>query len=198
VATYDGTLRAYQAGADVVRAGISGGSICSTRQETANGVPQMTAIIEAAKARDAYNKAHQVHQDHYDSGVYLISDGGITKPADLCKALCFADMVIAGNIFAGTIETPSPTVIIDGISYKHYDGSSTMKLNRIEGVKALVPCKGLAQEVFDRMHQGLQSCCSYQNSSNLIELKNKAHFMKVTHAGLKEGAPHDVIIRESK
>lgn len=195
VATYEGAMRAYKAGADVVRVGISGGSICSTRIETGVGVPQMTAIMDAARARDEYNK--ECVSD-YDSLVYLISDGGITKPADLCKALCFVDMVIAGNIFAGTIETPSQTVEIDGISYKHYNGSSTEKNTRIEGVRALVPCKGSVSEVFERYHQGAQSCCSYQNSNNLTELKKNAKFMRITSAGSIEGAPHNVILREGK
>jgi GMP reductase len=129
--------------------------------------------------------------------VYLISDGGVTKPADFCKALCFADMVIAGNIFAGTDEAPGKTVEIDGVIYKHYDGSSTMKNSRIEGVRALVPRKRSAKEVFKRMHEGLQSCCSYQNCSSVIQLQTKAVLQRITNAGAKEGNYHNVILRET-
>lgn len=195
VATYSATLRAFEHGADVVRVGISGGSICTTREETGNGVPQVSAIADAAAAKRYYM---QYGREDLDRQVFLISDGGITKPADFCKALCFTDMVIAGNIFAGTSEAPGQIVEIGGASYAHYDGSSTHKNNRVEGVKALVPIKGSAKEVFNRMHQGLQSCCSYQNSKNLQELKNKAQFMRVTNAGSKEGAHHNVLLRETR
>ena len=190
VATNAGTYQSFEAGADVVRVGISGGSICTTREETANGVPQLTAIEWSQRARQQFEK-------NYGRQVFLISDGGVTKPADFCKALCFTDMVIAGNIFAGTDEAPGTTVEINGISYKHYDGSSTMKNDRIEGVKALVPRKKSAKEVFIRMHQGLQSCCSYQNCSNVQQLQEKAIFQRVTGAGAKEGNYHNVILRES-
>lgn len=190
VATYGGTMRAYKAGADIVRCGISGGSICTTREETGNGVPQVSAIREASLAKHDYMQT-------MNRQVYLISDGGVTKPADFCKALCFTDMVIAGNIFAGTDEAPGTTVEIDGITYKHYDGSSTHKSTRIEGVKALVPRKRSAKEVFERMHQGLQSCCSYQNCRNVSELQDKAVMQRITFAGAKEGNHHNVILRET-
>lgn len=188
VATNGGTWRAYEAGADIVRCGISGGSICTTREETGNGVPQVSAIMEAHRAKQSYIAMTK-------RPVQLISDGGVTKPADFCKALCFADMVIAGNIFAGTDEAPGKTVEIDGVTYKHYDGSSTHKSTRIEGVKALVPRKRSAKEVFERMHQGLQSCCSYQNCRSVSELQDKAVMQRITFAGAKEGNHHNVILR---
>lgn len=103
-------------------------------------------------------------------------------------------MVMVGNMLAGTEETPGSLVEHNSSFYKNYDGSSTYKQNRVEGVKGLVPYKGHAQNVFNRLFEGLQSCCSYQGASNLLELK-KAEFIEITTAGLKESLPHDIILK---
>jgi len=109
--------------------------------------------------------------------------------------LCFADMVMVGNLFAGCTETPGQTLVIDNISYKEYVGSSTHKTNHIEGVAALVPVKGTYSSVLTKLMEGLRSGCSYQGAHNLNELKDNPVFIKITNAGLKESHPHDVLIK---
>ena len=104
-------------------------------------------------------------------------------------------MVMAGNLFAGCIETPGKTLVIDGVAYKEYVGSSTHKANHIEGVAALVSSKGTYQSVLDKLLEGLRSGCSYQGCHNLEELKDNPTFIRITNAGLKESHPHDVILR---
>lgn len=185
VATAAGARALWEAGADVVKVGIGSGSICTTRIETGNGVPQLTAIMEVATMRRALEIS-------MNRNLYFISDGGIKIPADVCKALCFADMVMAGNIFAGTDEAPGDIVSIDGHSYKSYVGSSTHKSNRKEGVEALVPYKGPVEKIFTRFLEGLQSCCSYQGVSRVKDLQSNPEFIRITSSGLVESHPHDV------
>lgn len=97
-------------------------------------------------------------------------------------------------MLAGTEETPGSLVEHNGATYKNYEGSSTYKQNRVEGVKGLVPYKGHAQNVFNRLFEGLQSCCSYQGANNIQGLKN-AELVEITGSGLKESLPHDIILK---
>jgi IMP dehydrogenase len=127
--------------------------------------------------------------------MYIIADGGIKSAGDVVKALCFADMVMVGNVFAGCEETPGKTLVIDKIAYKEYVGSSTHKTNHIEGVAALVPAKGSYHSVLTKMLEGLRSGCSYQGAHSLKELRDNPEFIRITNAGLKESHPHDVISR---
>jgi IMP dehydrogenase len=125
----------------------------------------------------------------------FIADGGIKSAGDIVKALCFADMVMVGNLFAGCEETPGLRKNIGGTSYKEYVGSSTYKTNHIEGVAALVPTKGTYKSVLNKLLEGLRSGCSYQGAHNLEELKDNPAFIRITNAGLKESHPHDVFIK---
>lgn len=188
VATADGAERLWMAGAHIVKVGVGPGSLCTTRIETGNGVPQLTAIMDVAERRDSIFK---------QAGQYkaFIADGGIKSVGDIVKALCFADMVMIGNMFAGCDETPGSVINIDGRPYKEYVGSSTHKANHIEGVAAMVPYKGSFDTIFTKMVEGLKSGCSYQGAHNLVELRANPTFIKITNAGLKESHPHDVIMR---
>lgn len=201
VATGLAAERLWKAGADVVKVGVGPGSLCTTRIETGNGVPQLTALMEVAQRR-LYLQAPRVNgltpfkplQPEVEHPMYIIADGGIKSAGDVVKALCFADMVMIGNLFAGCEETPGKRLVIDGVSYKEYVGSSTHKANHIEGVAALVGTKGSYHLVLNKLLEGLRSGCSYQGSQNLAELKDNPTFIRITNAGLKESHPHDVIL----
>ena len=158
-------------------------SLCTTRIETGNGVPQLTAIMDIADAKANFTNK------------YFISDGGLKSSGDICKALCFADMVMVGNLFAGCEETPGNQINIDGRTYKEYAGSSTHKTNHIEGVVAMVPYKGKYNNILTKLLEGLKSGLSYQGVNNLTELKQYPEFVKITSAGLRESHPHDVWVK---
>lgn len=200
VATGTGAMRLYNAGADVIKVGIGPGSLCTTRIETGNGVPQMTALEDVFTA-SCYG------QRDYDADpltclslkrVYeknrkfkIIADGGIRNGGDIAKALCFSDAVMLGSVLAGTNEAPGKIVTMsDGSSHKEYEGSSTHKTNNVEGVKALVPCKGPVKDIINKLLGGLRSGLSYQGSKNLEALKINPEFVQVTNAGLIESHPH--------
>lgn len=201
VATGDGAKRLWKAGADIVKVGVGPGSLCTTRIETGNGVPQLTALMEVAEAqrqmvelwktKDYETYTNSITKRHFP----FIADGGIKNAGDIVKALCFADMVMVGNLFAGCEETPGKTFSLDGRTYKEYVGSSTHKTSHIEGVAAMVPTKGKYEEVLNKLLEGLRSGCSYQGAHNLSELKDNPTFIRITNAGLKESHPHDVILK---
>ena len=187
VATRDGAAALWNAGADAVKIGVGPGSLCSTRIETGNGYAQFSAI---------QNIANPSHFKRTDNGgklcKFIIADGGIKNAGDCVKALCYADLVMAGNLFAGTDESPGSIIEENGVRYKEYAGSSTHKTNRIEGVIARVPTKGKAKDVLQRLAEGIQSGCSYQGVRNLTDLKKNPQFVQITNNGLAESHPHDV------
>lgn len=195
VATGDGARRLWKAGANVVKVGIGPGSLCTTRIETGNGVPQLTAIMDVAKVQKELTELAYTRDSSTKHKYPFISDGGIKEAGDIVKALCFADMVMAGNIFAGCEETPGKIHTLNGVPHKEYAGSSTHKTNHIEGVSAWVPCKGKFKDVLTKMLEGLRSGCSYQGAHNLTELRDNPEFIRITNAGLKESHPHDVIVK---
>lgn len=190
VATGSGARNLWEAGADIVKVGVGPGSLCTTRIETGNGVPQLTAIMEVAEVKKEmitrYRAAGKPREFPF------IADGGIKNAGDIVKALCFADMVMAGNLFAGSEETPGDIMLVDGIPHKQYVGSSTHKANHIEGVAAFVQCKGKFKDILGKLLEGIKSGMSYQNSTNLIELKKNPEFIKITNAGLIESHPHNI------
>ena len=195
VATGEAAKRLWLAGANVVKVGVGPGSLCTTRIETGNGVPQLTALIDVAQAQKELLTYYKLTDDsdltrHFP----FISDGGIKSAGDIVKALCFADMVMVGNLFAGCVETPGDVMKIDGRTFKNYVGSSTHKTNHVEGVVALVPTKGTFNSVLAKLLEGLSSGCSYQGAHNLIDLKDNPVFIKISNSGLRESHPHDVII----
>jgi IMP dehydrogenase len=189
VATGPGAARLWKAGADIVKVGVGPGSLCTTRIETGNGVPQLTALMDVASVQTT------LQEENLDRSFPFISDGGIKSAGDIVKALCFADMVMVGNLFAGCDEAPGQVLSIDGRTFKEYVGSSTHKTNHIEGVAAIVPTKGSFDDVLTKLLEGLRSGCSYQGSGSLEELRDNPEFIRITGAGLKESHPHDVILR---
>jgi len=183
VCTPEGARYLYEAGADVVKIGIGNGGVCTTRSETGNGYPQLSAL-------DSVCNTSYIRRGLYDP--VFIADGGISKAGDIGKGLCFADLVMIGNLFAGTDESPGNIISIDGKKYKQYAGSSTHKKKHVEGVSGLVPYRGSLADVVDGLLQGVRSCCSYQGVSNLNDLKIDPRFVAISNSGLKESLPHDI------
>jgi IMP dehydrogenase len=190
VATGEGANALWTAGADAIRVGVGNGSICTTRIETGNGVPQLSALIDVAETRD-----YHIKNKFITKPIYIISDGGANSAGDLVKALCFADLVMTGNLFAGCEETPGEKIEIDGISYKRYVGSSTHKNNHIEGVQAMVHQKGPYKQVLTKLLEGIRSGMSYQGARSLEELRKDPKFVRMTSAGLRESHAHNVIVK---
>jgi IMP dehydrogenase len=198
VATGSGARRLWEAGADVVKVGVGPGSLCTTRVETGNGVPQLTALIDVAKTQKELMELERTktYPNEKRRQFPFISDGGIKRAGDIVKALCFADMVMVGNVFAGCEETPGEIIKQpDGRTFKAYVGSSTHKTNHVEGVAALVPTKGKFEDILTKLLEGVVSGCSYQGAINLTELRDNPEFIRITNAGLIESHPHDVIVR---
>ncbi len=202
VATGNGAQRLWLAGADAVKVGVGPGSLCTTRIETGNGVPQFSTIMEVAKVKKELTESVEYESEFgnctkppiISKQIFMIADGGIKSAGDCVKALCFADMIMAGNIFAGTDEAPGEKQSINGKLYKSYVGSSTHKTNHIEGVQALVNYKGPVKEILTKFLEGILSGCSYQGCEDLLKLKENPKFVRITSAGLKESHPHDVMV----
>ncbi len=170
VSTSGAALRLWEAGADMVKSSIGGGSLCTTRIVSGCGVPTFQACMDIANFKY--------------KGKYLMADGGIRNSGDCVKALCFADMTMLGSAFAGTDETPGDP------QHKEYDGSSTHKSSRVEGIRSKVEYKGSADTVLKGLLEGIQSGCSYQGAHNLASLRQDPEFIRITPAGLRESHPH--------
>ncbi len=200
VATYEGALDLYKAGADTVRVGVGAGTICTTRIVAGSGVPQITAILEAVRAKKRFKNK------------FIIADGGATKPGDIVKGLAAgADAVACGSIFAGTDEAPGKLVKRNGCCYKQYNASTSdaekvrqIKKNNgdhkphftlhVEGVESLVEYKGPLKKFINELLAGIRSGFSYSGAKNIKELHKKARFIQITNAGYRESLPHDVIL----
>ena len=200
IATTEGAKALADAGADAVKVGIGPGSICTTRIVAGAGVPQLTAIMDAAKALKP-------------RGIPLIADGGIRYTGDVVKALAAgADAVMMGSIFAGTEESPGETIIYEGRKFKEYrgmgslgamsqgsgdryfqGGESDAKKFVPEGIEGRIAYKGFLSEIVYQFVGGLRAGMGYSGSRNIAELK-KATFVKITNAGMKESHAHDVDI----
>ncbi len=205
VATYDGTRALIDAGADAVKVGIGPGSICTTRIVAGVGVPQLTAVMDAVEAAA-------------DSGTPVISDGGIKYSGDVAKALAAgASAVMVGSLLAGTEESPGEVFLYQGRSYKAYRGMGsvgamargsadryfqaevrdTLKLVP-EGVEGQVAYKGPVGAVLHQLAGGLRAAMGYVGGATLPDFREKAQFVRISSAGLRESHVHDVIItRES-
>lgn len=202
VATAEATRALIEAGADAVKVGIGPGSICTTRVIAGIGVPQITAVYDCAMAAREY-------------GVPVIADGGIKYSGDVVKALAAgASVVMAGNLFAGTEESPGEKVIYQGRSYKVYRGMGSLgamaqgskdryfqeNMDKLvpEGIEGRVPYKGALADTVYQLLGGLRAGMGYCGVRNIEELKTKTKFIRITGAGLKESHPHDVnITKES-
>lgn len=183
VATKDGFCALAKAGADVVKVGIGSGSICSTRIETGNGVPQLTAVSDCYDAKN-----------HFYPNVKIIADGGLKKSGDLVKALVFSDAVMLGNMLAGCDEAVGDIISINGSKHKMYAGSSTLKKDHVEGYSGAVTATGPVKNVIEKILQGVRSGCSYQGAFNLDQLKIDPEFSLLTSNGLVESKAHDILL----
>lgn len=199
VATAQGTGRLIEAGADAVKVGVGPGSICVTRVVAGSGVPQLTAVIDCSRAAR-------------DFGIPVIADGGVRQPGDVAKALAAgAQTVMIGSMLAGTDESPGLVMTRKGHRYKASRGMASLEANIkrnqregndltheeiedyvAEGVEAAVPYRGKAREVLTQLVGGLQSGMSYSGAHSIEELQQKAIFVRMTGAGLRESGPHDV------
>lgn len=188
VVTASGAQRLWEAGADIIKIGIGNGSTCSTRIETGNGYPQLSALINVCEAVYAGREIEGQERQY----PMFIADGGIKSAGDCVKALCFADLVMIGNLFAGTDEAPGQVISVNGQKFKEYAGSSTHKQKHIEGVVGLVPYKGQVGTVITKLVEGIRSGCSYQGVDRIRELQIKPEFVVISNAGLRESHPHDV------
>ena len=200
VATYDGARALIDAGADAVKVGIGPGSICTTRIVAGVGVPQLTAIADAVRAAR-------------DSDVPIVADGGIKYSGDLAKALAMgASVAMMGSVFAGVDEAPGEVFLYQGRSYKAYRGMgslgamsqgsadryfqkevSALKLVP-EGIEGQVPYKGPISPILHQMVGGLRAAMGYVGAADLVQFRERAKFIRITGAGLRESHVHDVMI----
>ena len=204
VATGEATRALIDAGADAIKVGIGPGSICTTRMVAGVGVPQLTAIMDCARAAEA-------------SGVPVIADGGIKFSGDFAKAIAAgAACAMVGSMIAGTDESPGEVILYQGRSFKAYRGMGSLgamargSADRYfqkdaasdklvpEGVEGQVPYKGPASVVIHQLVGGLRAAMGYVGAATVEEMRQKCQFVRITGAGLKESHVHDVqITRES-
>ncbi|GIV36441.1 MAG: inosine-5'-monophosphate dehydrogenase [Cyclobacteriaceae bacterium] len=200
IATGEAARALVKAGADAVKVGVGPGSICTTRVVAGVGLPQLSAVFEAARAIKG-------------SGVPIIADGGIRFSGDVVKAIAAgADCVMIGSLLAGTEEAPGDVIIYEGRKFKSYRGMGSIEameegskdryfqdveddIKKLvpEGISGRVPYKGLVAEVLFQLMGGLRAGMGYCGAKNINALK-KARFVKITHAGIIESHPHDVTI----
>jgi len=198
VATYEGARDLISLGVDAVKVGIGPGSICTTRVVSGAGVPQITAIAECARACRG-------------TGVPLIADGGVKYSGDVTKAIAAgADSVMIGSLLAGTDESPGEMILFQGRTFKAYrgmgsigamsQGSSDRYAQEAggklvpEGIEGRVPAKGPLADLVFQLVGGLRSGMGYCGCRTIPELQERAEFLRVSIAGLKESHVHDVII----
>ena len=201
VATFEGAEALIKAGVDAVKIGVGPGSICTTRIVAGIGVPQMTAIMECARASAKY-------------GIPIIADGGIKYSGDITKALgAGAHCVMIGGLFAGTEESPGETVLFQGRSYKVYRGMGSLEAMKEgsrdrymqddiesslklvpEGIEGRVPFRGSLSNSIYQIMGGVKAGMGYVGCGSIEELRKKARFVRITPSGLRESHVHDVII----
>jgi IMP dehydrogenase len=199
VATAEGALALAEAGADAVKVGVGPGSICTTRVVTGAGFPQLSAVLNAAEALKK-------------TGVPVIADGGIRYTGDMVKALAAgASCIMAGSIFAGVEESPGETIIYEGRKFKSYRGMGSLEammegskdryfqeeddIKKLvpEGIVGRVPYKGMLAEVIQQFVGGLRAGMGLTGSKDITTLQ-RAQFIKISPATVKENHPHDVVI----
>ncbi|MCF8059388.1 MAG: IMP dehydrogenase [Bacteriovoracaceae bacterium] len=201
VATSEACRDLIKAGVDGIKVGIGPGSICTTRVVAGIGVPQLSAILDCAPVCK-------------EAGIPFIADGGIKYSGDVVKALAAgANTVMLGSLFAGTDETPGERILYQGRTYKVYRGMGSLgamvmgskdrygqgavdDLGKLvpEGIEGQVPYRGSLSSNIYQIIGGLRAGMGYVGAKNLVELKEKAQFIQITSASLKESHPHDVII----
>jgi IMP dehydrogenase len=201
VVTAEGVRDLAHAGADAVKVGMGPGSICTTRVVAGIGVPQISAVLECARAAE-------------DTGTCIIADGGIRYSGDITKAIAAgAHCVMIGSLFAGTEESPGESLLFEGRSYKVYRGMGSIGAMQAgsaeryfqsagapaskfvaEGVEGRVPYKGTLHDLVYQLVGGLRSGMGYSGMRTVEELRRDARFVRVSVAGVNEGHPHDIAI----
>lgn len=198
IATYEGAKALFEAGADTVKVGIGPGSICTTRIVAGVGVPQITAVQEAAKAAKEFGRC-------------IIADGGIKHSGDIVKALAVgAQTVMLGSVFAGTSESPGETVLYQGRRYKNYRGMGSIDAMKAgssdryfqekskklvpEGIVGRVPYKGPVADTVHQLMGGLRAGMGYIGAKTIAEMDEVGKMVQISPAGLRESHVHDVII----
>jgi len=204
VATGEGTRALFEAGVDVVKVGIGPGSICTTRVVAGVGVPQITAVYDAAKVAREFGKP-------------IIADGGMKYSGDIVKALAAGgNAVMFGSMFAGTDEAPGDVIEEDGKKFKSYRGMGSLaamekgsadryfqgsvnEANKLvpEGIEARVAYKGSVSDIIFQMVGGLRSGMGYTGCGTIKALNDDAQFVRISNAGLRESHPHDVQITKA-
>ena len=201
VATYEGAIDLIELGVDAIKVGIGPGSICTTRVIAGAGVPQITAVMDCARAAEKFD-------------VPLISDGGIKFSGDVTKAIAAgAHAVMIGSLFAGTDEAPGETILYQGRTFKAYRGMGSLGAMQQgskdryfqeetedssklvpEGIEGKVPYKGSLGAMVPQLVGGLRSGMGLTGSKNIEDLRTKAQFVRITASGLRESHAHDVVI----
>ncbi|MEN6620251.1 MAG: IMP dehydrogenase, partial [Smithella sp.] len=201
VATAEGAKALIEAGVDAVKVGVGPGSICTTRIVAGVGVPQMSAIRDVCKVAIKY-------------GIPIIADGGVKYSGDIVKAIgCGANSVMIGGLFAGTEESPGETILFQGRSYKVYRGMGSLEAMKMgsrdryyqddieaphklvpEGIEGRVPFRGSLSASLLQLIGGLKAGMGYAGCKTIPELIERARFVRITSAGLRESHVHDVII----
>jgi IMP dehydrogenase len=199
VATFEAACDLVKLGVDGVKVGVGPGSICTTRIVTGAGVPQITAIGECVRATSALS-------------IPVVADGGVKFSGDVTKAIAAgANAVMIGSLLAGTEESPGETILYQGRSFKSYRGMGSLgamasgsgdryaqegEASKMvaEGIEGRVPYKGLLADLVTQLVGGLRSGMGYCGCSTIAELQQKARFIRITSAGLRESHVHDVII----
>ncbi|NLV22103.1 MAG: IMP dehydrogenase [Syntrophomonadaceae bacterium] len=198
VATGEATEALIKAGADCIKIGIGPGSICTTRVVAGIGVPQITAVVDCSQVARKYD-------------IPVIADGGIKYSGDIAKAIAAgADVVMLGNLLAGTDESPGEEVMLQGRRFKVYRGMGSMgamvegSSDRYfqedaqklvpEGIEGRTPYKGAVSETIFQLVGGLRAGMGYCGVANIKEMQEKTRFVKISNAGLAESHPHDVVI----
>ena len=201
IGTYEGTLELLHCKVNAVKVGIGPGSICTTRVVAGIGVPQITAVSEAYRAAKK-------------SGIPVIADGGIKQTGDIPKAIAAgAYSVMIGGLFAGVDESPGEKILFEGRSFKSYRGMGSLAAMKEgskdryfqdveddiaklvpEGIEGMVPYKGPLEDTMYQLVGGLRAAMGYCGAKNIKMLREKAKFIQITSAGMKESHPHDVTI----
>ncbi|MDO4540857.1 MAG: IMP dehydrogenase, partial [Syntrophomonadaceae bacterium] len=198
VATGSGTAALIEAGADAVKVGIGPGSICTTRVVAGIGVPQITAVMDCAREANKH-------------GVPIIADGGIKYSGDIAKAIAAgANVVMLGNLLAGTDESPGEEIMLQGRRYKVYRGMGSIGAMKEgssdryfqedsqklvpEGIEGRTPYRGSVSDTIFQLVGGLRAGMGYCGVASIKEMQERAQFIRITNAGLTESHPHDVVI----
>src|SRR5690606_34315335 len=203
IATADAAEDLIAAGADGLKIGIGPGSICTTRVVAGTGVPQITAIYNAARAAEKH-------------GIPVIADGGIQYSGDIAKAIAAgASAVMLGSLLAGTDESPGEVIVFQGERFKEYRGMGSLgamrgrsfskdryfqgdigNVNKLvpEGIEGRVAYKGAISPIIYQLMGGLRSAMGYAGAPDIETLRTQSQFVQITGAGLRESHPHDVMV----